>query len=258
MRLGQSESRIGVVFALSSTLGLAISIAIYTFILVHRPEEAKNYVMEAFKTTLQMTFVVLLGAIVTYAMKQHEIMAQKKKDRLALLNAYFTDVVSTYHLAKKTKRLLRAGAVRTDDSATQIPLAHYSSHFETLQDAQLKLEELCRKAQLDADLLGGERAISVHFSQRANKIIIEHGNLERPEIGVLLRSAEHYLRRVAEEFEKKKEPSDPMTFLRESTTYQYLWGDDIGSADDREFYTPLRNAERRLKELIQRESGTGV
>ena len=128
--------------------------------------------LEVAKSLLQLGVVAAVGAVVSIlifeyqreqqgidrtadlehrtAEKQRELDRKSLEYRETLLLSILSRAMDAYGRAKKTRRLLRARAISTRNQATVVWADEYDLCFDTLNDAQLDLENLARDVETSA------------------------------------------------------------------------------------------------------------
>lgn len=126
-----------------------------TAVLVFRGNElAQNLQSDVFKLLAQLILISGIGGIGSFALAEFTRTRERRQQVQDLRRKAFSDLVESYHEAKRLRRLLRAKAVRMGSSSTKdiVDRDQYDSLLQRLNDVQLQWEFYVRYAKGNPDI----------------------------------------------------------------------------------------------------------
>ncbi len=151
-----SSSTRGVLLPLGAICVVCIVLALLAWALFQPPKDSLGY--DAIKSLLQVGVVTVAGAVISLVAsnyqkdrerneKERERQASRQEYREELLMRVLDRASSKYSAVKKARRFLRARGQTGDAGHEEIKAAEYYAQLDSINDAQLELENLSRDVE---------------------------------------------------------------------------------------------------------------
>jgi len=150
--------------------GVVVSVGLGAALIIWHDQMASAVGVEAYKTFLQFILVAVLGGGVSLlyqafnreaerrAVRAHEAELRADSAR-AVRQRYLRDLIASYNIVKRARRLLRATALT--HAATfadrRVRIARYDELMQVVLDAQLTLETMTRTMRAEGSLFAPEQ-----------------------------------------------------------------------------------------------------